>query len=149
MVGTKMILSIKEVAAAYQAMVRIGNMPLHPRTSYWMSRNWQHLRPIAERIEKERNDIIIKHGTKDEATGQIIVLPTIEVDGVQQPNPAVDLCTKALEDLVNCVVVVSLHKLPMSGFMGNISLMDTHALSIMIEEEVESNLIQLPKPKII
>ena len=149
MKGEKIILTNKEISVAWAALHKIQNMPLQPRTGYWLGRNHNALLPICERIAKELHEIIKKHGTATPDGSQIMVPPTIEVDGKQEPNPVAKLCQDEMDALNAKEIEITIHKLPLSGFMGTISMADINALNFMIEEEAESNLIQLPKPRIV
>ena len=148
MVGEKMMLKNSDVALAVEALMRVGSLPLQPRAAYWLSRNWNQLLSVYNTIQKDRAEIIKKHGTLNEETNHFVVPATIDIDGEQKPNPKAELATDELAELAEREVEVMIHKLAISGFIGNLSLQDMNALSFMIVEEAEgSNLIQIPRPK--
>lgn len=146
MVGEKVVLKNSQIVMAFEALVRIGDMQLEPRTAYWLSRNFSALQPIYNQVQEERNEIIIKHGQKDEVSGQILVQPTIKDGDKDVPNPAIELVTAELRDMLERDVEVTLNKLTLSGFIGNLRLQDMNALSVMIEDAgIDSNVVVLPK----
>jgi hypothetical protein len=144
MVGETMKVKNRDVVLAFQALTRIGNMPLAPRTAYWMGRNWNYLMAINNKIEIERGEIIKKYGTLDEKTNLVTVMPSIEKDGEQIPNPLIETVTAELAELVDREVEIVIHMLPLSGFQGSLSYQDASALDFMIEDDQPSNLIKLP-----
>jgi hypothetical protein len=159
MVGETMKIKNKNVVAAFQALVQIGNMALEPKTAYWMGRNWKQLKPLWEKVERARTVIIKKHGVPDPNNpNNITVPPMLEVEGVDKeievdgkmvanparwkPNPAVELCTADLEDLVEQEVEVTIMKLKLSGFKGTLTFQNAEALDFMLEEDEQSNIIR-------
>jgi hypothetical protein len=162
MVGETMKLTNRNVVSAFQTLTQIGNMPLDPKAAYWMGRNWKQLKPLWEKVEKGRAEIIKKHGTVDPNNpNNLFVPPMIEVESVAKeievdgkmvanpsrwkPNPAVELCTADLEDLVDQEVEAVIMKIKLSAFKGHLTFQNAEALDFMLEEDNESNLITFPR----
>jgi hypothetical protein len=147
MVGESVKLTKKQLLAGMNAILRIAQVPLQPRTGYWLDRNYKALTPLWKEIDEEMREIVRKYGKVTPDGLQLQVPPMIEKDGQQIPNPDLEKCTEEMDVTNQQEVEVIVHRLSLAGFMGAISLQDMSALSFMIEEQTEGGqLIQMVRP---
>jgi len=126
--GETVKISLKQIMVAIPIIKKMVSVYLPVQTSYWIKRNVDNMVRALKGLDEDRNNLIRKHGFKDEATGNITVSKINES------------YWKDYEILLEEIVEVQINKI----FIGDLkktelSMQDIAAIEFMLKGE-ESNI---------
>ena len=129
--GETVKISLKQIMIAIPIIKKMISVYLPVQTSYWIKRDVDNMVRALKGLDENRNNLIRKHGFKDEATGNITVSKTNES------------YWKEYEALLEEIVEVQINKVFIGDlYKTELSMQDIAAIEFMLKDENDSNLVK-------